>query len=53
MNTTKFKQMNENDLEKINGGNPLLLLYGAVALGSMGLGIYNGYQQEKHKHKRK
>lgn len=38
MNTTKFKQMRENDLEKIQGGfGPLLFLVG------VGSGAIAGY----------
>lgn len=44
MNTTKFKQMNENDLEKIQGGfGPLLFLVGVgnrvITIQYYGMGI--------------
>lgn len=48
-----MKELNKNDLYKTNGGNYIIGVGIAFAGSALGVGIINGYFDEKEKHEKK
>ncbi len=54
LNNLEFQELSKQEATEINGGivcgGLCIGIIAVVAVGALGLGIYNGYQDEKDKH---